>query len=179
MRIAYLPAVALTAITSIASADIALDITWSTGSGDNTAYAVIDFSATADPVYAFSYSWDDTATVHDMLLALNADGLGYDWTDWGSGIFINNFSYGNPVGNPDYYWAHSLGTVTDDGPNWTDAMLGVDMIELSDGFISGWYNGFNDDYSAIPPTLPLVAVPAPGGIAAMLLALALHRRRRC
>ena len=93
MRIAYMPGAALAAITSIASADIALDITWSTGSGDNTAYAVIDFSATTYSAYAFSYSWDGTATVHDMLLALNTEGLGYDWTDWGSGIYINNFSY--------------------------------------------------------------------------------------
>ena len=179
MRISCMLGAALVASTAVASADIDLEITCSIGSGDNTAYAVIDFSATTYPVYAFSYSWDGSATVHDMLLALNVEGLGYDWTDWGSGIYIDNFSYGSPAGNPDYYWAHSLGTVTDGGPNWADAMLGVNMIELSDGFISGWYNGFNDDFSAIPPTLPLATVPAPSGVAVMFLAFARHRRRRC
>ena len=41
--------------------------------------------------------------------------------------------------------------------------------------IAGWYNGFNDDYSAIPPTLPLTAIPNP---ATMTVFMLLGGRRR-
>lgn len=173
MRILAL--IASASLLSTASADLVLDLTASVGTGNNTAYAVIDFSATNYPVYAFSYSWDGEASVHDMLLALEAVGLGYEWTDWGTGIFADNFHYGSPAGDPNLYWAHSSGTIANGGPNWSDATTSVDLADLSDGDISGWHNGFNDDYSAIPPSLPLI--PAPASFI-LLAGLGIARRRR-
>jgi MYXO-CTERM domain-containing protein len=60
--------------------------------------------------------------------------------------------------------------------DWSDAWSAVDTTELSDGLISGWYNGFNDDYSAITPTLPLTAIPGPATVAVLVL-LGGRRRR--
>jgi len=169
-------------IASTASADLMFDIPeWhQVGSGSNTAYVVIDFSATNYPTYAWSYAWDGDATVHDMLLALDsAAGLMYDWTDWGSGIFVNNFAYGSPAGDPDLYWSHSLGDVFGGDPNWTDAAAGTNYTSISNGSISGWYNGFNEDYSAIPPSLEGLLIPAPASIAlAAICGIGSRRRRR-
>ncbi len=169
------------AVTWSASADLMFDVPdWrQVGSGSNTAYAVIDFSATSYPVYAWSYSWEGEASVHDMLLALDAEaGLWYDWTDWGSGIFVDNFAYGSPAGDPSLYWAHSLGDVFGNGPDWSDALAGTDDTSLTNGMISGWYNGFNEDFSAIPPNLASVLVPAPSAAVVLILAGGVRRRRR-
>ncbi|MDP7029472.1 MAG: hypothetical protein QF733_04545 [Phycisphaerales bacterium] len=169
------------ASASAASADLIFDIPdWSqVGSGEHTAYVVIDFTATNYPVYAWSYSWDGDASVHDMLLAIEADaGLMYDWTDWGSGIFVNNFAYGSPAGDPDLYWSHALGTVQGNGPDWSDAVAGTDLTPITNGMISGWYNGFNEDFSAIPPDLTSVLVPAPSALVALLLGCSMGRQRR-
>ena len=157
------------------TADLVLDITSSVGSGDQTAYAVLDFSATESPAYAFAYSWTGEASVHDMLLALQTTGLGYEWTAWGTAIFADNFSYGDASGDASFYWAHSIGTVTDGGPDWYSASAGVESTPLFSGMISGWYNGFNDDFSTIPPELPLI--PAPASLF-MLMPLLMARRRR-
>ena len=161
-------------LASRATADLVLDLTSSVGSGDQTAYAVFDFSATEAPTYAFSYSWSGEASVHDMLLALESIGLGYEWTAWGSAIFADNFAYADAAGDASYYWAHSLGTIADGGPDWSSASAGAESTMLSNGMISGWYNGFNDDFSTIPPSLPLIPAPA----TVLLLAPALMCRRR-
>jgi len=177
MRALFSFAATIALTTTFSHADLQIDVNASAGEGDHTAYAVIDFSATNYGVYAFSYSWNGDATVHDMLLALEDEvSLMYAWTDWGSGIFVDNFAWGSPAGNPDYYWAHSLGTIFGDGPDWSDAYLGVEQTVIADGAISGWYNGFNDDYSAIPPALPLI--PGPGGLALLAAIAAGPRRRR-
>ncbi|MCH2136269.1 MAG: hypothetical protein MK101_06760 [Phycisphaerales bacterium] len=156
-----------------------LDLTASAGSGEFTAYVVIDFEHTGGGSFAFSYSFDGEATVHDALFALVDQGLDYAFDDFGEwGIFAVNFGWGGAVGDAQNYWAHSL--VTPDGSgtvDWSDAMSSVDTTWLSDGLLSGWYNGFNDDYSAITPSLPLT-VPTPGAIGLIGLLVIGSRRRR-
>jgi hypothetical protein len=178
MRTHCIIGAALAAITSMATADLSLDIAASAGSGAYTSYAVIDFGATAGSSYAFAYSWSEDASVHDMLLALQDVGLTYAWTDWGTGYFTDNFAYAGDAGEPTFYWAHSLGTIAGDDAGWSDAWSSVDMTPLSDGMISGWYNGFNDDYSAIPPSLPLSDVPGPATVILLGMAVVGSRHRR-
>ena len=156
-----------------------LDITATVGTGDNTSYAVIDFAATGGDSYAFAYNWSDEATTHDMLLAIAGAGVTYEWTDWGSGIFADNFAFENTAGDAGLYWAHSTASPSGDGTvAWADAWSSVDATMLSDGLVSGWYNGFNDDYSAIPPSLPLSTIPAPGALTLLAFSGACSRRRR-
>lgn len=169
-------AIAIT--SSFAAADIELDITASIGTGSQTAYSVIDFEATGGGSFAFAYSWDGDASVHDMLLALEEVGLAYEWTDWGFGIFADNFMWQDFAGDMDLYWAHSLSTVIGDETTWSDAWSSADQEVLVDGMISGWYNGFNEDFSAIPPSLPLAAIPGPSTVALLLICAHTRRRRQ-
>ena len=184
MRTEVMTAAVVLAVTSITSADliiddgIMLDISVTIGSGDFTSYTVIDFAATGGASYALAYQWSGDGTTHDMLQALDDAGLTYDWTDWGTGIFTDNFSWNGETGDPGLFWAHSLTSPAGDGVvEWTDAWSAVDATALSDGLISGWYNGFNDDYSAITPTLPLATIPGPVTIAVLMLAGVGGRRR--
>ncbi|MDP7070126.1 MAG: hypothetical protein QF561_02120 [Phycisphaerales bacterium] len=180
------PIAILSAAASLpASADLLidegdmLDITATVGIGDYTSYAVIDFAATGGASVAFEYHWSDSATAHDMLLALAGAGLSYDWTDWGSGIFADNFAFDGDAGDTSFYWAHSTASPAGDGMvHWTDAWSSVDATMLGDGLVSGWYNGFNEDYSAIPPSLPLTAIPAPATVVLLGMACLGGRRRR-
>ena len=65
-------------------------------------------------------------------------------------------------GDPANYWSHSLATPDGSGDvDWLAASGSVDVEWLMDGEISGWYNGFTDDYQTIPPSLPLTTIPAP------------------
>jgi hypothetical protein len=183
MRTTLIIASAIGAFTAATSANllidegIILDVTATVGTGEFTSYAVIDFAATGGTSHAFAYQWSGEATAHDMLLALGEGGLVYDWTDWGSGIFADNFAWNGDVGDTSYFWAHSLASPAGDGVvDWSDAWSAVDTTELSDGLISGWHNGFNDDYSAITPTLPLTAIPGPATVAVLVL-LGGRRRR--
>jgi len=184
MRTHFLAAAALLAVTPLASANLLidsgnmLDISATAGTGSFTAYLVIDFAATEGDSHAFAYQWDGVATTHDMLLGLSGIGLGYDWTDWGTGIFADNFTWDGETGDSSFFWAHSLATPAGNGEvNWSDAWSSVNTTPLSDGLLSGWYNGFNEDYSAITPTVPLIAIPGPASIAGLIV-LGLGRRRR-
>ena len=184
MRTGFIAATALLAITSLASADLlideglVLDVTATIGTGDFTSYTVIDFAATGGQSWAFAYQWSGESTTHDMLQALGAAGLTYEWTDWGTGIFADNFGWSGDTGDAGLYWAHSLATPAGDGVvDWSDAWSAVDATALSDGLISGWYNGFNDDYSAITPTLPITAIPGPATMVVLMLVGGRGRRR--
>ncbi|MDG2477323.1 MAG: hypothetical protein P8M32_05430 [Phycisphaerales bacterium] len=184
MRTHVLATAAVIAMTPLASADLLindgymLDISATAGTGSSTSYLVIDFAATNGISFAFAYQWDGLATTHDMMLALSDIGLGYEWTDWGTGIFADNLTWDGQAGDSSLFWAHSLATPTGNGQvNWSDAWSSIDTTTLSDGLISGWYNGFNEDYSAITPTLPLIAVPGPASIAGLVV-LGFGRRRR-
>ncbi|MDP6478757.1 MAG: hypothetical protein QGI75_01800 [Phycisphaerales bacterium] len=183
MRDNLIAAFAIAALAATASADlliddgVILDVTATVGTGEFTSYAVIDFAATGGTSHAFAYQWSGEATAHDMLLAVGDSGLVYDWTDWGNGIFADNFAWNGDVGEWSYFWAHSLASPEGNGiVDWSDAWTSVDTTWLSDGLISGWYNGFNDDYSAITPTLPLTAIPGPATVAVLVL-LGGRRRR--
>ena len=178
----------LAVATSSVSADLVideangliLDITASAGTGSSTAYFVIDFDFTGGDSYAFAYRFNGDATAHDAFVAFGDLGLSYTFDDYGEwGIFANNFAWGPDVGDVDNYWAHSLAAPDGSGiVNWSDAVSSVDMTDLSNGLLSGWYNGFNEDFSAIPPSMPLTAVPAPGILALLGLSLCVQRRRR-
>ena len=181
------------ALTTAASADLiideaselALDITASAGEGTNTSYLVIDFSATGGSSIALSYSWDDPeSTVLDMMNAFNySGGLELQLTFYESaGYFVDNFSWDDTgVGDASLYWASSLATPDGSGDvNWIDGFNSIDAEPLTDGLISGWYNGFTDSFGVIPPSLPLIAVPAPAALTALvaMVGLAGPRRRR-
>lgn len=176
------------AIATTAAADLVidesigsvLDVTATVGNGESTAYFVIDFGYTNGDSYAFAYNFDGSATAHDAFMAFADIGLSYQFDDFGEwGYFVNNFAYGNDIGDPGNYWAHSLATPDGSGVvDWSDAGSSVDTTALTDGLLSGWYNGFNEDYSAIVPTLPLTTVPVPGTIALLGIALCSNRRRR-
>ncbi len=160
---------------------LALDVTAWAGEGENTSYFVVDFEATGGSSYAFGYQWSGTETVLDMINSLTSETVFQaEMTSFGDfGIFIDNFAYLSDSGDQSNYWAHSLATPTGSGiVDWTAAGGGVDAELLTDGLISGWYNGFNDDFSVINPTLPLTNVPAPAGLAVVGLALVGTRRRR-
>ncbi|MCH2133456.1 MAG: PEP-CTERM sorting domain-containing protein [Phycisphaerales bacterium] len=161
---------------------LVLDVTSWTGTGTNTSYLVLDFEATGGDSYALGFRWDDTATVLDMFDSFTSNlGLLVELTTYdGYGTFVDNFSWGSESGDAMQYWTHSMSNPDGSGDvSWTDAYLGVESQLLSDGMISGWYNGYNEDYSAIPPSLPLATVPAPGVLAlAGLFAMGTSRRRR-
>lgn len=183
--IAIVAATALTSATTAAlvideANGLILDVTVTAGTGSSTAYFVIDFTYTSGDSYAFAYNFDGDATAHDAFLAFGDLGLNYSFNDYGDwGIFANNFAWTGDSGDADNYWAHSIASPDGSGVvNWSDAMSSVDTTTLTDGFLSGWYNGFNDDFSAIAPTLPLTTVPAPGAIALLALGLCHTRRRR-
>jgi len=176
------------AITSVTAADLIidqanglmLDVTATAGTGSSTAYFVIDFDYTDGDTWAFEFNFDGDATAHDAFIAFGDLGLAYLFDDYGEwGVFASNFAWGDDVGDVDNYWAHSLATPDGSGVvNWSDAMSSVDTTPLTDGLLSGWFNGFNDDYSAIVPTLPLTSVPGPGVLALLGLSLCVRRRRR-
>ena len=174
--------------TSIANADLVidstlgttLDVSHSVGSGDLTSYMVIDFGATGGESVAFSYSWSGptTPTSNDMIEAIVAAGfLSWEYSEFpGFGRAVDNFSYGDMIGDASLYWGLSLGTVVDPGVSWVDSPVGISNNFLSNNSLEGWYNGFDDDFSTIPPALPLV--PAPGVMTALLLVAGQSRRRR-
>tara|TARA_Y100001970_G_C14101981_1_gene785971 strand:+ start:317 stop:901 length:585 start_codon:yes stop_codon:yes gene_type:complete len=157
-----------------------LDITETIGSGQYSSYVVIDFEATGGNSWAFEYKFnDDGLVVHDMLMDFESVGLSYAYTDWGAwGVFVDNFSYGeNNIGEVSNYWAHSLGFSDGSGSvEWSAADGGVESVALVDGLISGWFNGFNPDYSVINPSLPLI--PAPGALFFISLSVFGHQCRR-
>ena len=177
----------LVASSSAANADLVidsalgttLDVSHSVGSGDLTSYMVIDFSATGGDSVAFSYSWSGPtiATSNDMIEAIVAAGfLSWEYTDYSFGRAVDNFTYGDMTGDESLYWGLSLGDIVDPGVDWAGSPVGVSDNLLSNNSLEGWYNGFNDDFSTIPPALPLV--PAPGVMTALLLAAGRSRRRR-
>lgn len=163
------------------SQGLSLDVTAWTGEGENTSYFVVDFEATGGSSYAFGYQWSGTETVMDMINSLSSEtAFAAEMTNFGEfGTFIDNFTFMSESGDPLNYWAHSLALPDGSGTiDWNAAGGGVEAEMLSDGLISGWYNGFNEDYSVINPTLPLNSVPAPAGLALAGLALLGTRRRR-
>lgn len=175
------------ALASVAHADLvidsasgtSLDVSHSVGSGDLTSYMVIDFGATGGDSVAFSYSWSGptTPTSNDMIEAIVAAGfLSWEYTDYSFGRAVDNFSYGDMSGDASFFWGLSLGDVVDPGVEWAGSPVGVSDNLLSNNSLEGWYNGFNDDFSTIPPALPLV--PAPGVMTGLLLAAGRSRRRR-
>ena len=178
---------AVLAVSSIATADLViddaagtiLDITAAVGAGASTAYLVIDFGYTGGDSHAFAFNFDGDASVHDAFSALAEGGFTYLFDDFGEwGLFVNNLGWSDDLGDPSNYWAHSLATPDGSGSvNWIDAATGVDTTMLADGLLSGWYNGFNDDYTAITPTLPVTTVPGPSVLVIMGLGLIPCRRR--
>ena len=163
------------------SEGLMLDVSYWSGSGSQTSYLVLDFEPTGGEQYAFGFRWDDEATVLDMFEAFMQDNLleiamtTYD----GFGTFVDNFTYGDETGDTSFYWGHSFASPDGSGDvPWTAANNGVDVETLSDGLISGWYNGFTDEFDVIPPSLPLVTVPAPAALALLGIAGLSRRRRR-
>ncbi|HCD29886.1 MAG TPA: hypothetical protein DEQ73_04695 [Phycisphaerales bacterium] len=180
-------AAAALAVVSTANADLVidsalgttLDVSHSVGSGDLTSYMVIDFGATGGDSVAFSYSWSGPtmATSNDMIEAIVAAGfLSWEYTDYSFGRAVDNFSYGDMTGDANFFWGLSLGDVVDPGVEWVGSPVGLSDNLLSNNSLEGWYNGFNEDYSTIPPALPLV--PAPGVMTALMLVAGQSRRRR-
>lgn len=179
---------ALFALTATASADLvidsalgtSLDVSHAVGSGDLTSYMVIDFGATGGESVAFSYSWSGptTPTSNDMIEAIVDEGfLSWEYTEFaGFGRAIDNFTYGDMTGDQSLFWGLSLGEVVDPGVSWEGSPVGISTNLLGNNSIDGWYNGFNEDFSTIPPALPLV--PAPGVLTALVLVGGSGRRRR-
>ncbi|MEM7228645.1 MAG: hypothetical protein AAF432_07500 [Planctomycetota bacterium] len=166
---------------------LALDVEFTVGSGEQTSYMVVDFAATGGDSYAFAYQYSQFAGArsYDMLLAVTDAMQGLSWDFGGEdgvgfGVFTNNFTYLGDTGDELNFWSFSLGVVDDPGIVWEGAGVGVSGRFLSEGSLDGWYNGFNPDFSTIPPTAPLTAIPAPGALLVMLGggALAGTRRRR-
>jgi hypothetical protein len=159
---------------------LVLDVTATAGTGTSTAYFVLDFAYTNGESIALAYNFNGDASAHDAFLAFGDIGLVYTFDDFGGwGLFVNNFAWGDNVGDASNYWAHSLASPDGSGVvHWSDAFSSVDTTPLTDGFLSGWYNGFNDDFSAIPPALPLITVPGPSVLALVGLGLCTSRRRR-
>ncbi|MEE2908033.1 MAG: hypothetical protein VX527_09405 [Planctomycetota bacterium] len=158
-----------------------LDVLAWSGAGEQTSYLVIDFAATGGDAYAFGYHWNDTSTVLDMLIAVSSStelvALTSDWGEWGT--FLDNFTFGDESGDPTNYWSHSLATPDGSGAiDWLAASGSIDIEMLTNGGVSGWYNGFTDDYQTIPPSLPLTTIPAPGVLALGTVLLATTRTTR-
>ena len=117
------------------------------------------------------------ATSNDMIEAIVAAGfLSWEYTDYSFGRSVDNFTYGDMTGDASFFWGLSLGDVVDPGVEWVGSPVGVSDNFLSNNSLEGWYNGFNDDFSTIPPALPLV--PAPGVMTALLMVAGPSRRRR-
>ena len=131
---------------------------------------------------AFSYSWSGptTPTSNDMIEAIVAAGfLNWEYTDYSFGRALTIFPTEHDRGC-ELLLGTGLGDVVDPGVEWVGSPVGVSDNFLSNNSLDGWYNGFNDDFSTIPPALPwfpprmltallLVAAKAGDGQAAELL----------
>ena len=170
--------------------------TW-VGTGSSSALLVIDFNdATDDSYFIFGYNFDGTATVRDMMDAIEASGvglfeadggwnntggestvygLGYD-ADGDGGSFIETevgVETGYAVDADDYYaegWEVSgfwLQWDSINGTDWTSAW-GVESTTLSDGSWAGFC--FDSDYSwDDEPRIPEPATMALLGFGGLVL----------
>jgi len=176
-------------LTTMASAELVideaqglvLDVDYWAGEGEQESFLVVDFGATGGDTWGFGYRWDGDASMLDLMNALMTAGdLEIAMTTHGNwGTFVDNFSYGDDAGEPSQYWAWSTGTVDGSGTvDWTDSAVSIDSAPLVDGSLDGWYNGFNDDFTAIPPLLPLIPIPSPGSLVLLGITLACPGRKR-
>lgn len=142
-------------------------ISESAGTGENTAYVVVDFKDGAE--YAFEARFDGTTTgdaIHHLLD--DETGLEIDFLVYPSGEFVNGLTYDGHsnseyLGDEDWwhYW------ISDDGETWTSPGFGISDRIVSDGSWDGWVYG-----SAGEP------IPEPAMLAMLGLGGLLVRRRR-
>lgn len=165
--------------------ELILDVSADAGEGAFTSYLIIDFAATGGSSHAFAFHWDtplaplEPLTSTDMLNAIAAATLlDADISSSEFGSFVTNFAFAGDAGDPGNFWSFSLGEVADPGISWTSAPLGIDDRLLAADSIDGWYNGFTDEFDAIPPAVPTTQIPVPAAGVLLLAAWGISARRR-
>ena len=145
----------------------------SVGTGDSTAYLVVDFAATGGNTYAWAYHFNAAANTNGFEMIQNIASAGdINFTSSffpGFGNFVDNFSLPalGEAGNPDNYWFEQEGSAAAGTVQWiTGGGQGAEADILTDGHVEGWYNGFTspDTYARIP-----VAVPEPASLALLAI----------
>ena len=137
--------VMLVSVVSVANAYVLENITISewAGTGNDTAYCVVDFDASVSgDEYFFGYRFDASQNVKgiDMLDALvNESTFAYSYGQYG---MIGRFAYDNHdisaqwvTGGIQSYWAYDLST---NGVNWNYSMDGASDRTLSNGNWDAW-----------------------------------------
>ncbi|MBL8060595.1 MAG: PEP-CTERM sorting domain-containing protein [Chthonomonas sp.] len=166
------------------------DIRFWAGSGTNRAAVVIDFNDGQTPrSYVWGYRWNGSARGEDALRTIvQADPLLDAVIDQFSfGASLNTASYlpqsgggyrhsrAQDFGPAGLYW--SYWTATQVNPNWAFSNSGMSDRVLNDGDIDGWAMS-DPNFSGVPPTSPVPAVPEPAVVIALGSGLAAVLRRR-
>jgi len=189
--------IALMLLTAFAAADTydisTVDLNYSEGAA-YTSTIIIDFGT---DYCVISYSWDDSVnagagvTTFDALKAMDlaSDDFLMDYTDFGWGIMVNDFSYTglekyDYLANGDqtnfYYWAYYTG----DNAQWSESWDGVSGNYLSDGSFDSlvWTNCYGEYPNSLirrPGQIPVCyqVVPEPAVIALLAFGSILIRKK--
>lgn len=156
--------VALSLTLGVARAAV---ITEWAGSGENTAYVVINFADGAN--YAFGVLFDGSTTGLSLIQTLDAQtGLDVVYQDYGWGVFVDGLSYdghsNSGYGGGENWW-HYWNQA--DGQEWQSSWVGAGDRIVNNGDSDGWVYGRD--------TAPIVPEPATLGL--LFLGGALLRRR--
>ncbi len=126
------------------------------GTGDNTAYVVIDFADGAE--YAFGVCFDGQTTgdvIHHLLD--DETGLEVEFQDYGFGELVTGLSYdghsNSGYGGGDDWWHY---WISDDGESWTSPEYGISDRVVVDGSWDGWVYGSAGEPIPEPTTAALL-----------------------
>lgn len=115
------------------------------GIGPNVSFVVIDFYVTGGTTRTFGYCYDEPVNSFEMLQAIaDAGALELDYTVQPFGVFIDNFTYLDEMGDPSQFWRFETAQAGQGAFVWETSGAGIIQRMISDRSVDGWYNSFTD-----------------------------------